>query len=52
MCVLDVASTSSLFRPGHESSTRSARSVQFIRRWGLSRESTGKGKRKLQVKNR
>ena len=36
MCVLDGANTWSLIRPGHESSVGSA---QFIRRWGLLRES-------------
>ncbi len=36
MRVLDGANTWSLIRPGHESSARSA---QFIRRWGLLRES-------------
>ncbi len=36
MRVLDGANTRSLIPPGHESSVRS---TQFIRRWGLLRES-------------
>ena len=36
MCVLDGTNTLSLIRPGHECTVRSA---QFIRRWGLFRES-------------
>ena len=36
MCVFDGANTWSRIRPGHEFSTRS---TQFIRRWGLLRES-------------
>jgi hypothetical protein len=36
MCVLDGTNTLSLIRPGHECTVRSS---QFIRRWGLFRES-------------